>query len=89
MLPRVALAATVLLSHSLAARSMVTVPTRMELSSSLRVALPSLLDDTHLTKLDLLLGSVKEEETSVTLRQAAKQQSGTVGSVCFVVRRPG
>jgi predicted RNA-binding protein with TRAM domain len=63
------------------------VPDRLRLTPDLE-AYP--IRDVALREIDATQGApVKEAETSVRLEDVAKSHSGTVGSVAFVVRRPG
>jgi hypothetical protein len=63
------------------------VPERLTLTPDLE-AYP--IRDVALREIDATQGApVKEAGTSVRLEDVAKSHSGTVGSVAFVVRRPG
>jgi hypothetical protein len=63
------------------------VPDRLQLTPDLK-AYP--IQDVALREIDASQGApVKEAGTSVRLEDVAKSHSGTVGSVAFVVRRPG
>jgi len=61
---------------------------KMALSESLRSSLPDLYS-APMRPIDLAVGRVQEADQSVELREAARSHAGTVGSIAFVVRRPG
>jgi len=64
------------------------VSNRMQLSPSLRDSLPDLYSSA-LRPVKFQIGAVAEASESITLQQVATKHSGSVGSIAFVVRRPG
>ena len=70
---------------------MISVPSKMAISQSLRNSLPGLYS-APLFPLDLGAGHVQEAEQTRTLQDVAIQQAddnAKIGSLAFVVRRPG
>ena len=78
----------------------VTIPSRMVLSAKMEAA-KSLLSNVLLTSLDIspnkrlsvagsvTLSPVTPSSTSEPLSQVLPKHTGSCGSICFVVRRPG
>ena len=84
---RFALAAMIVASNTIApSLSAVVVPDRLQLSPTLQ---SHPMGNIRLRALDLSTNPVKESSESLLLSDVAQNQSGSIGSVAFVVRRPG
>jgi hypothetical protein len=73
-------------SSSRSAAMLTGVPDRLQPSQSLKTY-P--VGDIRLRALDLSTIPVKESVELLSISQVARNQAGSVGSVAFVVRRPG
>lgn len=65
-----------------------SIPSRMILSTKMEAA-QSLLSKALLTALDINDGAITPSSSPQSLSQILPQQTGSSGSICFVVRRPG
>jgi hypothetical protein len=66
-----------------------SVPTRTLLTSKAIAAAQTILSAALLTGLDISDTTVKPKSPPKPLSKILPEQTGSAGSICFVVRRPG